>query len=158
MTSQPPLTQPDLKQLGPRPPFASGLCTPHELRLLGIDDRRAARLIAAGELVRLRRGCFATREAAMLPDAFHSRDAADVVKTERSLANSTIVDGLPTLPIADTVVDCLRVLDFEPAMIVCESALWRGVPRDVLEAAIERAARRRGVGRARAVLSAASAL
>lgn len=84
--------------------------------------------------------------------------AADVVKTERSLANPTIVDGLPTLPIADTVVDCLRVLDFEPAMIVCESALWRGVPRDVLEAAIERAARRRGVGRARAVLSAASAL
>ncbi|MDQ4491067.1 hypothetical protein RBS60_12765 [Sinomonas sp. ASV486] len=80
------------------------------------------------------------------------------MKTERSLAGSIVIDGLPATSVTDTVVDCLRILDFEPAMIVCESALSRGVPRNELEGAVDQAARRRGIGRARSVLSSASAL
>ncbi|MEN2743441.1 type IV toxin-antitoxin system AbiEi family antitoxin domain-containing protein [Sinomonas halotolerans] len=206
---------PDLAQLGPRPEFARGLCTSRELQLLGIGERAAADLVSSGALVRLRRGCFATRQEAAPREQVHEQDtaarllnlrghawrsysalggwnfayasvsaallhglalwtperrlhvvqafasssgdhAADVVKAQRAPLDVESVTGMPVIPVADAVVDCLRILGFESAMIVCESALARGLGRDELNAALERAAGRRGIGRARSIAASAS--
>lgn len=89
-----------------------------------------------------------------------SRDhASDVVKTFRPDVPIESVEGLPCTSAPETVVDCLRLLPREPAMIVCESALAQGmVDDDSLLAAVRRARHRRGVEAARAVVASASRL
>ncbi|MDQ4503339.1 hypothetical protein [Sinomonas sp. ASV322] len=89
-----------------------------------------------------------------------SRDhALDVVKTYRPDATIGLVDGLPCTESAETVIDCLRVLPVEPAMILCESALWqRSVDDASLLEAVNRARHRRGVAAARAIMARATAL
>lgn len=89
-----------------------------------------------------------------------SRDhAPDIVKAYRSDVPTQLVDGLPCTSASETVIDCLRILPREPAMIVCESALSRGLIDDEsLLDAVQRARHRRGVAAARAVVACASRL
>lgn len=85
--------------------------------------------------------------------------ASDVVKAFRPDAPLGLAQGVPVTSVSETVVDCLRFLPAEPAMIVCESALSRGmVDKPSLLAAVVRARHRRGVAAARALAAMASAL
>ena len=85
--------------------------------------------------------------------------APDVVKVFHPDAPLGVVDGLPVTSASETVVDCLRFLPAEPAMIACESALSRGlVDESSLLAAVLRARHRRGIAAARAMAAMASAL
>lgn len=85
--------------------------------------------------------------------------APDVVKVYRPDVPTQSLDGLPCTSPSETVIDCLRILPREPAMIVCESALATSlVDADSLLEAVKRARHRRGVAAARAVLEEASGL
>lgn len=85
--------------------------------------------------------------------------ASDVVKAFRPEAPTEPAQGLPCTSPSETVIDCLRILPREPAMIVCESALAQGlVDQSSLLEAVHRARYRRGVAAARAVTALASRL
>jgi predicted transcriptional regulator of viral defense system len=69
------------------------------------------------------------------------------------------VDGIPVTSVERTVVDIARDLDFEPALVTADAALFRGrVTPAELAAAVARAAGRTGNPAARRVVAAASGL
>lgn len=69
-------------------------------------------------------------------------------------AEMVLVDGVPVTAPGLTVVDCARMLPFEQGVVIADAALHRGLTsREELSDLVRRSARRKGIGRARAVVA-----
>lgn len=69
-----------------------------------------------------------------------------------------VINGLPTTDVTQTVIDCACSLDFEAAVVIADAALQRRMTtKAAMEAALNVAGARRGVGQARKVVAFADA-
>ena len=177
------------------------LCLTSDLTRQGFGRTEIARLVRAGELVRVRRGAYrqpgaltdVARHRQLVsaslprihPDAVVSHVSAAVLhglpvprkdlrrvtvtrdRRGRGHADSLVrvvgcplgedevvlTGGVRTTSVARTVVDVARDLDFRWGVAAADAALRAGLPADDLARQVERARRRPGNVRARAVLA-----
>ena len=63
--------------------------------------------------------------------------------------DAAVIDGHPVTSLARTVADCLRMLDFEHAVMLGDGAMRKGLDADELQRVLSAASGRTGSGRAR---------
>lgn len=88
------------------------------------------------------------------PSRPRSRGSDPVVRHHGDLpaAHRAVVDGIPVTSLARTVVDCACALAADRGLVIADSALRRGLDREVLGQVVAARAGTRGVARAREVL------